>query len=170
MKQFSFVDKILDRIPVFSENDLFESLFKAFEKVFTVLGIESLHDPLSVKLNERVVIDVDVINIIKAVTKCVRDIGILVEFTHMHLEFDLFRHVGAAAFKTHAARVLVISLAMILQENDSTRLVVPGILQFRHFAAGHLVHKLGINLVIRDVYIVAPQIVEVFGERFFVES
>ena len=148
MKQFFLVDKILDRIPVFSENDLFERLFKAFEKVFTVLGIESLHDPLGVKLNERVVIDVDVINIIKAVTKCVRDIGILVEFTHVHLEFDLFRHVGAAAFKTHAARVLVISLTMILQEYHSTSLVIPGVLQFGHFTASHLVHKFSISLVI----------------------
>ena len=148
MQQLFLVYKILDCIPVFPVHNLFKSLFKTHKKVIAVLGIESLHDTLGVKFNERVVVDIDVINIIETIAKRVRDIGILVEFAHVHLEFDLFRHVGAAAFKTHAARVLVISLAMILQEYHSTSLVIPGVLQFGHFTASHLVHKFSISLVI----------------------
>ena len=88
----------------------------------------------------------------------------------MHLELNLFGHIGATAFKANAPLVLVITLAVILQEYDPARLVVPGVFQFGHFTAIHLLHKFGIRLIIREVYVIAPQVVEVFGERFFGES
>ena len=88
----------------------------------------------------------------------------------MHLELDLFSHFHAAAFETHSSRVLVIAPTVVFQKDDTPRLVVPSVFHLRHRAASHLVHKFGKPFIIRKVYIIAPQIVEVFGERFFRES
>ena len=85
----------------------------------------------------------------------------------MYLEIDLLGCVNTATFKTYTSRVLVIAAPMAPDEYNATGLVIPGVFQFRHFTASHLLDGFGERFVIREVNVVAPQVVEIFGERFF---